>query len=288
MPARLILNADDFGLTPGVNRAIGELHEAGALTSATLMASGPAFAHAAELARQHPTLGVGCHIVLTDGTPVSPPASVPSLIGKDGENFRPSLNEFLLDAFRGRLRAADIYREALAQIQTLQRAGLRVTHIDTHKHTHIGPAIARPLLQAAEDAGVFAIRNPFEQPWSMRIGNPPLLRLASVALTGAFRRQFLALPQIRSGRTHTTAGTVGISGTGGLDEPMLRRILDALPAEGTWELVTHPGYNDADLDRIPTRLRETRDIERLALLHVFANELSSQPTRPELIHYGSL
>src|ERR1700729_307855 len=70
---RLILNADDFGLTAGINRAIGELHAAGALTSATLMANGPAFDDAVRVASAHPTLGVGCHVVLTDGAPVSPP-----------------------------------------------------------------------------------------------------------------------------------------------------------------------------------------------------------------------
>ena len=81
MPPRLIINADDFGLTPGINRAIIELHRAGVLTSATLMATGPAFDDAAALARSNPSLGVGCHIVLTDGSPASPPETIPSLLG---------------------------------------------------------------------------------------------------------------------------------------------------------------------------------------------------------------
>ncbi|HEY0163191.1 MAG TPA: ChbG/HpnK family deacetylase, partial [Edaphobacter sp.] len=69
MPARLIINADDFGLTPGINRSILELHRAGVLTSATLMATGPAFDEAVAIASSTPTLGVGCHVVLTDGVP---------------------------------------------------------------------------------------------------------------------------------------------------------------------------------------------------------------------------
>src|SRR5271154_4644382 len=85
MPPRLIINADDFGLTPGINRAIAELHQAGALTSTTLMATGPAFDDAVVMARANPTLGVGCHIVLTDGVPVSPPQTVPTLLGPDGK-----------------------------------------------------------------------------------------------------------------------------------------------------------------------------------------------------------
>src|SRR5580698_7200271 len=92
MPSRLIVNADDFGLTPGINRAIAELHDAGVLTSSTLMANGPAFADAVALALDRPTLGVGCHIVLTDGTPISPPSSIPTLIGPDRRTFHPTLS----------------------------------------------------------------------------------------------------------------------------------------------------------------------------------------------------
>src|SRR5580692_2755261 len=139
MPARLILNADDFGLTRGINRAIAELHTAGALTSATLMANGPAFSDAVEIARAYPTLGVGCHVVLTDGTPLSPPETIPTLIGPDGKNFRPSLGRFFRNAMLGKINEADIAREATAQIQRLQHAGIAITHLDTHKHTHILP-----------------------------------------------------------------------------------------------------------------------------------------------------
>src|SRR6202142_1037144 len=96
MAARLILNADDFGLTRGINRAIAELHEAAALTSATLMANGPAFDAAVTIAHAHPNLGVGCHIVLTDGVPLSPPHTIPTLLGRDNRSFRPSLLSFLL------------------------------------------------------------------------------------------------------------------------------------------------------------------------------------------------
>ena len=94
MAARLILNADDFGLTRGINRAIGELHANGAVTSATLMANGPAFDDAVAIALKRPTLGVGCHVVLTDGIPVSHPSDIPSLLGSDGKTFRSSLPDF--------------------------------------------------------------------------------------------------------------------------------------------------------------------------------------------------
>ena len=292
---RLITNADDFGLTRGINRAVAELHLAGTLSSATLMATGPAFEDAAAIARAHPTLGVGCHIVLTDGTPLSHPQSIPSLLGADGKTFRPSLVEFLLAALRGKIREEDIAREAAAQIQYLQRAGIDVTHIDTHKHVHILPQIARPLLYIAERARIGAIRNPFEEPWSRRIGHSDLLRRLEVGLIHPLRKRFEALPQIRNKTILTTDGTIGISATGRLDEASLRALLAAMP-DGLWELVLHPGYNDHELDTIRTRLRVTREIERTALLRVFAesaqnvNSLQNQaqPSRPELIHYGAL
>lgn len=286
MPARLIVNADDFGLTRGINRAVAELHEAGAVTSATLMASGPAFDDAVALAHAHPALGVGCHVVLTDGIPVSHPESIPTLLGADGKRFRSSLVEFLAAALAGHLNPDDIVREASAQIQKLQRAGIDVTHLDTHKHTHMLPSVAGPLLHVAERTGVGAVRNPFEQPWSAAAGHPSLLRRAQVHLAERiFGPRFRALPQIRNRVLETTGGTIGISATGSLHRESLQAILAALPAGGTFELVCHPGYNDHDLDQVRTRLRSTRETERNALLACLGRD---NPSRPELLHYGQL
>ena len=139
---RLIINADDFGLTAGVNRGILEAHGHGVVTSATLMATGAAFEDAVAIAHANPALGVGCHIVLTDGTPVSPPKSIPTLIGSDGKNFRPSLVDFIQALLRGAIREDDLEREAVAQVQKLQCAGINVTHLDTHKHTHTAAAVS--------------------------------------------------------------------------------------------------------------------------------------------------
>ena len=250
---RLIINADDFGLTRGINRSIQELHTAGALTSATLMANSVAFDDAVAIAHRLPTLGVGCHVVLIDGTPISPPAAVPTLLGPDGKNFRTSLAEFWLAALRGKIDPEHIEREATAQIRKLQEAGIRVTHLDTHKHTHILPAVAAPLLRVAERLGVRAIRSPFEQPWSLALSHGPLLRRAQVRVMRMLRPRFQALPQIRSGAVCTTDGTLGISATGRLDASTLDTLLRAMP-EGLWELVCHPGYNDAELNAVQERM----------------------------------
>lgn len=277
----LILNADDFGLTLGVNRAIAELHAAGAITSATLMANSAAFDDAVRIAHANPALGVGCHIVLTDGTPVSPPETISTLLGPDRKHFRPSLASFHLAVLSGQVSPADIAREATAQIHRLQTAGIHVTHLDTHKHTHILPSVARPLLAIAESLGITAIRNPFEPLWSLQISRSSLLRKLQVRLMARLRPRFLNLPQIRSGAIRTTNGALGISATGTLDATTLQATLAALPP-GLWELVCHPGYNDADLASITTRLRTSREVEREALLATFPN-----PSAMELIHYGN-
>ena len=287
MAGRLIINADDFGLTKGINRAVAELHRAGALTSATLMAMGPAFDDAVVVARANPGLGVGCHVVLTDGLPVCDPGSIPTLMGADGRSFRPSLVDFIQALLRGRIREEEIEHEALAQVQKLQQAGIGVTHFDTHKHTHLFPAVARPLLRVAERASVGAVRNPFEQAWSLALGHGSRRRRLQVKLLGGLQTRFERQPQIRDARVLTTDGTIGISATGHLYAGTLRQILEAVPDEGSFELCCHPGYNDSDLDRVTTRLRGHRDIERLALLAELPR-ICLHPKAPRLIHYGEL
>jgi predicted glycoside hydrolase/deacetylase ChbG (UPF0249 family) len=297
MRTRLILNADDFGLTPGINRAVEELHRAHALTSATLMATGPAFNDAVEIALRNPALGVGCHLVFTDGIPVSHPESIPTLLGADGKTFRPSYLDFLQALLRGTISEKELALETQAQIQKLQRAGIDVTHIDSHKHTHLFPTVARPVLDIAERCGVRAFRYPSEPHWSRRLATstPLTRRLAQTALD-FFEPRFRALVNLH-GDEITTHGTLGIAATGTLTAPLLRATIAAVqlrppvpgnPDQGrVYELCCHPGYHDADLDRQRTRLRQTREIELNALLEVIP-EISQNPDAPELIHYGDL
>jgi len=264
--SRLIINADDFGLTRGVNRAIVELHQAGVLTSTTLMAKAAATEDAIELALATPSLGVGCHIVLVDGEPILPAAKIPTLVDEKTGRFPASLSAFLIRLFTGRVRAAEIEAEASAQMELLKHAGLTLTHIDTHKHTHMFPPVLEPLLRAARAAGIRAVRNPFEPEWAVRATpRASLVRSAEVfALRrlGPFFRRLIAKQAIS-----TPDGTIAVAGTGRFNADTVRSLLAELP-EGTWELVTHPGYNDADLDKVRTRLRASRDTERMALKEV--------------------
>jgi len=260
---RLIVNADDFGLTPGVNRAIQELHAAGLVTSTSLMARAGATGEAIELARAIPSLSVGCHVVLVDGEPVLPPEKIPGLLNARTGCFLPTLSAFLLRLFTGRITTEEIEAEAAAQITHLQHRGVRLTHVDTHKHAHVFSAVLRPVLRAARAAGIRAARHPFEPEWAIRATvGAPLARIVQVAALRPLAprsRQILA----QEGFV-TTDGTIAVAGTGSLDAAALRSLLQQLP-DGTWELVTHPGYNDADLDRVRTRLRASRDLERAAL-----------------------
>ncbi|MDR3753036.1 MAG: ChbG/HpnK family deacetylase [Terracidiphilus sp.] len=260
---RLIVNTDDFGLTSGVNRAIIELHAAGLVTSASLMARAGATDEAVELACATPSLGVGCHVVLVDGEPVLPPEKISSLVDARTGRFLNSLTAFLLRLFTGRIPAEEIEAEAAAQIAYLQQRGVQLTHIDTHKHAHIFSAVLRPVLRAARAAGIRAVRHPFEPEWAVRAAiGAPLARVVQIAALRPLAPR--SRHAIEQGGFTTTDGTIAVAGTGTLNEATLRSLLEQLPA-GTWELVTHPGYSDADLARVRTRLRASRDVERLAL-----------------------
>jgi hopanoid biosynthesis associated protein HpnK len=278
MPCRLIINADDFGLTLGINRAVGELHRAGVLTSATLMASGPAFEDAVALALSLPTLGVGCHIQLVDGTPVLPPEQIRTLIGRDGKSFRPTLAAFVRDLLLRRIDPAEIAREALAQVRRLQEAGIAVTHVDTHKHTHVFPAVARELVGVMRQTSVAALRNPFEPGFARDLRHAPAFRRLQMAGLNGLRPAFTRLTR----GALTPDGTIGISATGTLTAYTLHQLLRTLPTEGTYELCCHPGYADSALDQVVTRLRHHRDVERGALLQEVPG------ASVELIHYGEL
>jgi chitin disaccharide deacetylase len=281
---RLILNADDFGLTPGVNRSILDLHEGGALTSATLIATAVEFGGAVAGAASHPGLGVGCHVVLVDGQAALPPDEISGLANASGE-FRSTLGVFFRDLMCGRIPEAEIEAEAVAQIRRVQSAGIHVTHLDTHKHTHMFVRVLRPLLRAARACGVTAIRNPFEPDWALAATpNAPSGRLWQVRLLRARQRAFFRL--VNNARLSTTDGAIGVLATGTLEFRTLRKLLAAMPA-GTWELVCHPGYMDDMLSSVRTRLRESRAIEHAALAGVIPSYVSGHPDI-SLTNFGQL
>jgi chitin disaccharide deacetylase len=286
---RLIVNADDFGFTSGVNRAIAESHKHGVVTSTTLMANGRAFAEAVCLAKTLPNLSVGCHIVVIDGVPVLDAQEIPTLLDDTNGHFRAGIKSFAASALARRLSPDQIEAEAGAQIRKLQNAGLTVSHIDTHKHTHLFPQVLRPLLRAARACGVCAIRNPFgpRRPLHSQqlLAHPGLwTRYAEVRILRRFSDAFRASAH-REG-FGSPDGTLGIEVTGALDATLFRAIARAIP-EGTWEFVCHPGYNDDDLRSANTRLRESRETELRVLTTPEARQLLMEE-HIELISYRDL
>jgi hopanoid biosynthesis associated protein HpnK len=288
---RLIVNADDFGFTLGVNRAIAEAHQRGVVTSATLMANGPAFAEAVQVAKSTPLLSVGCHVVLIDGEPVLPRERLRTLIAGNSEaaHFHNGLKGFALRTLAGRFDASEIEAEAAAQIRKLQAAGISVSHVDTHKHTHLFPKVLRPLLRAAAACGVRAVRNPFGSRTPLRSGQllarPNLwTRYTEVRVLRRFASKFREA--VRNLGFFTPDGTLGIEVTGVLDQTLFRTVAQNIP-EGTWEFVCHPGYNDADLKSAKTRLRESRETELRVLTSLEARQILSN-AGIELISYRNL
>ena len=279
---RLIINADDFGLTAGVNRAIVEAHQHGVVTSATLMAGGRAFAEAAQWAQSLPELSVGCHVVLVDGEPQLGADHVSTLLaaGNGSAQFRRGLGEFAAAALRARLDPAQVEAEAAAQMRKLQSAGIALSHFDTHKHAHMFPAVLRPLLRAARACGVRAVRNPFAPvrplAFAHLLRRPRLWKRYSQVmglrrLLDGFRRA------VQEHEMLTTDGTFGVVTTGALDLRLFEAIVGCIP-EGTWEFVCHPGYIDAELSGVRTRLRESR-VQELQVL-------TSPEARAVLERYG--
>ena len=251
---RLIVNADDFGMTAGVNRAVIDAFRNGIVTSTSLMATGEALTDALRAADRCPGLRVGCHVVLLEGAPLLGPADIPRLASPDGR-FRRRFGAFVKAALTGQLPAREIARETSAQIRKLRQAGIPVSHLDTHKHAHVFPEIFRPVLRAAAECGVKAVRNPFEPIEVMGfadvVTSPALAsRLAPVRMLRVFAAEFR-----RAVREHglvTTDGTVGITLTGFMSANRFDRLLARLP-EGTWELVCHPAYEDEEWRRLGPR-----------------------------------
>ena len=252
---QLIVNADDFGYTAGVNRAILDGHRDGIITSTTLMATGAAFDDAVRLAHKTPSLDVGCHLNIVEGTPVSPPYRVPHLVGDDGRFH--NLVELGVRVLLGMVPMTEVEREFTAQVDRIVRAGIQPTHLDTHQHTHMHPAIATVLAGVARQYGVTWVRRLCEN------CTPPIregaIRRRVVALASRF---FVSSLQRKMDRhsLRTPDAFTGFVLTGRLTPNGLRATLEGLP-EGVTELMCHPGYYDDDLKNAPTMLKSKRERE---------------------------
>lgn len=263
---KLIVNADDFGLTRGVNEGIIRAHRDGILTSTTLMATGPAFEDAVAWALANPMLGVGCHLVLVGGRAVSPALEIPSLADQSG-NLPQSLAVFVSKISAGKISPVDIGRELRAQIAKIRAAGIEPTHLDTHKHTHAHPVVMKVLAQTARSLGITKIRKPMESlrdSWetSRKSGGVSAQLLASAAVRAVTPKFYSIAKQYD---LLSPEHFLGLAMTGKLGPAALRRLIEMLP-EGQTEIMVHPGICDQDLQRTGSRLQEQRQRELDGLL----------------------
>jgi chitin disaccharide deacetylase len=233
---QLIVNADDFGFTRDVNAGIVEAHHNGILTATTLMANGDAFDDAVLLARETPSLDIGCHLVLV-GAPGFP-LTIPQLVRAVA------------------LHRIDIHEKLSQQVRRIVDAGLHPTHLDTHKHTHLLPPVLEAVARLSEEFRIPWVRRPFDFPlqpggvgWKNR-----LMRL----MNGRFHTA-LKLHHCRS-----TDWFAGFRLTGHYHSGDLTAVIRALP-EGVTEFMCHPGRCGDELRSARTRLKESREEELRAL-----------------------
>ncbi|HXU07609.1 MAG TPA: ChbG/HpnK family deacetylase [Blastocatellia bacterium] len=282
---RLIVNADDFGFTPGVNAGVIHAYKTGIVTSTTIMANGEAFDDAVALALANPGLGVGCHLAIVGGRPVAQAEEVPSIVDDDGL-LRPTLGQFMLRLARGSVRSDDIAREFRAQVMRVVSAGIIPTHFDSHKHSHVSPPVMKALALVAREFRVTRVRNPFESVFDRAAlsgwTNIKQSALSAVIAPGAIRFKRLA----RLYLLNTPDRFLGVKRTGMLDTEAIRSMMKGLK-EGTAELMCHPGFYDSGLESAHTRLKKERERELEALtdpsLRLFAEQSGI-----ELISYREL
>jgi hopanoid biosynthesis associated protein HpnK len=263
----VILNADDFGLTRGVNEGIVRAHRDGILSSTTLMANGDAFEHAVELAQSNPELGVGCHLVLISGKSVAPAGEVRSLVDRNG-NLPASLPSFVAKVTSGKIRTDDIATELRAQIQKIRASGIEATHVDTHKHTHAHPRVLNVVCRVAKECGISRIRQPiesFRNSWrttaSDRKGTST--QVVAAAAVRSIAPKFRATLK-KFGMT-TPKHFLGLAMTGQVGPATLRGMIESLE-DGATEIMFHPGVYDDALAETGTRLLMQRELELQALL----------------------
>ncbi len=261
----LIVNADDFGFTAGINAGILQAFQSGILTSTTLMASGSAFDDAAALVRANPALDVGVHLVLVGGRAVAPAGEIPSLAKSNGD-LPQTLLELVGRLSSGLIHSDDIEREFRAQIERVVAAGIVPSHLDTHKHTHAHPIVMEALFRVAKEFGILRVRRPFEETQiASKIPEANggltqrfLVAAASIAAP-AFRRG------LKSYNLRAPDHFFGVTLTGSMSTAALRHVIEHLP-EGTSEIMCHPGVCDVELEKSATRLKQQRQVELDSLL----------------------
>jgi predicted glycoside hydrolase/deacetylase ChbG (UPF0249 family) len=267
---QLVVNADDFGFTPDVNRGIIEAHRKGILTATTLMANGAAFEDALALARQTPSLDIGVHLVLIGER---------SLVS--GKPFPKSVAQLVAALATREIRP---YEELRAQVRRILDAGIRPSHFDTHKHTHIAPPVLEAVARLAREFDVTWVRRPLDFPLNALGGGVPRLKRLTSGAIGLMGGRFQRVLE-RYGR-RTTDHFAGFQITGRFRAADLTALMALIP-EGSTEFMCHPGRCGPALRSAPTRLKESRERELEALIAPEVRD-AMQRHAIELVDYAGL
>ena len=265
----LIVNADDFGLTESINRGIMVAHRDGILTSASLLANGPAFDQAIASSQQFPQLSVGVHLNISEGSPVSPAARIPSLVNGRGE-LHLSPFHLWVRILMGQISLEDIHSECRAQVLKLLDAGLGPSHLDGHLHVHVLPQLSHILIALAREFCIPYVRCPAED---LEATLPALWKIAGTGIA-TLERSAIAYgvslfarrlrEQLRLAGLFCPDAFLGLAHTGFLDTKSLNALLALVP-NGTTELMCHPGYAIAQVESVDGGLARAREAEVVGL-----------------------
>jgi predicted glycoside hydrolase/deacetylase ChbG (UPF0249 family) len=272
---RLIVNADDLGLSSAINEGIVQAHVNGIVTSTSVVASGQAFQQGVELSRLHPSLGVGVHLTLVEENAVS--CDIPTLAAHG--MLPPSYGELVKKVVTGRIRLRDIETEFRAQIEKCLLAGLKPTHLDSHQHTHALPLIFPIAVRVANDYAIPGIRIPRGLPELRDLSANRYIGKCILCVLGHMDAFFFPLDACQ-----TTRHFAGIFESGALSESKLLRILSNLQT-GASELMCHPGCHDSGPRYASWNQR--RQLELASLTSPSVKE-AIKALGIELIHYGQL
>jgi hopanoid biosynthesis associated protein HpnK len=273
-----IVNADDFGLGPEINRGIIEAYRRGIVTSVSLMPTGDAFEDAIALAHQHIGLSVGVHLTLVEGRPVLPAEEIPSLITADG-GFAKTPSGFLKRWSIGQIRLAEVKKELEAQVEKVASCGIRIDKLDSHMHLHFLPGIFQAVVELGRKhqiRGIRLARGEFH--WH------GLSQMAGSAKQVVLR--CLSLLQVRcvtSAALFAPDYLSGVPESGRMTERQLLHTLSSLKP-GVTEVMVHPGYHDGEMERWPLSRRYRREGELVGLTSRQVKELVKR-LQVELVTY---
>ena len=260
---RLIVNADDFGLSQSVNEAVIRAHREGILTTASLMVNEPEFDGAVKLAKENPQLGVGLHLTLLKGHSALPPAKIPGLVNARGEfSYRPvatGFRYFFKRSLRDQLRA-----EIYAQFEKFHATGLPLDHVNGHLHLHLHPTVFRILMEDVAQLRIRYLRLTRDcLTRSRRMARGRWLYRMSHALIYEWLSGLARKPLHQHGIKHAEI-TFGLLQNGQVNEEYILKLLPELPP-GDSELYSHPSLDEfkAEFDalvspRVNELVREQR------------------------------